>query len=82
MKISMTNFSAAFLLCTILFSSAYAQIDLAQECVHWEGAADTPGRAMGIAVAGNYAYMADREYGLQVIEISTPGSPALVGAVA
>ncbi len=82
MKILMNTFAAAFLLCTIPLSSAHAQIDLKQSCFVSVGEIDTPGRAMGSAVAGNYAYVADRESGLQVIEISTPGSPVLVGAVA
>jgi len=39
------------------------------------GAANTPGDAYGVAVSGNYAYVADRALGLQVIDITNPAKP-------
>ncbi len=50
------------------------------------GSLDTPGPGsswsstlLGIFVIGDYAYMADGEYGLQIIDVSNPASPSLVG---
>jgi uncharacterized secreted protein with C-terminal beta-propeller domain len=45
------------------------------------GAVTTPGWAIGVTVAGNYAYVADGSSGLQVIDISVPQSPEIIGAV-
>jgi formylglycine-generating enzyme required for sulfatase activity len=43
------------------------------------GGYDTAGNAYGVAVAGNYAYVADYAAGLQVIDIGTPANPQRVG---
>jgi hypothetical protein len=43
------------------------------------GGYDTGGMAWGVAVAGNYAYVADFNAGLQVIDVSNPANPVLVG---
>jgi hypothetical protein len=43
------------------------------------GSCDTSGHAYGIAVGGNYAYVADGEAGLQVIDVSDPANPQQVG---
>ncbi|MDH6107236.1 hypothetical protein NWP22_15435, partial [Anabaenopsis tanganyikae CS-531] len=43
------------------------------------GGYDTPGDAMGVEVVGNYAYVADRYAGLQIIDISNPANPARTG---
>ena len=43
------------------------------------GYCDTPGYAFGVAVAGNYAYVADDEAGLRVISIADPAHPSEVG---
>jgi len=41
---------------------------------------DTPGRALGIATSGGYAYVADgADGGLRVIDVSTPSTPVEVG---
>jgi len=45
------------------------------------GAYDTPGWAIGLAVSGDYAYVADYAQGLRVIDISNPASPNEVGSV-
>ena len=37
--------------------------------------------ALGVAVAGTHAYVADGYSGLQVVDISNPASPAIVGSV-
>jgi hypothetical protein len=43
------------------------------------GGYDTPGYALGVAVSGNYAYVADYDAGLQVIDVSDPANPRRVG---
>jgi hypothetical protein len=40
---------------------------------------DTPWFAWGVAVSGAYAYVADGDVGLQVIDVSNPSSPREVG---
>ncbi|WP_226889029.1 DUF4114 domain-containing protein [Nostoc sp. MG11] len=42
---------------------------------------DTPGNAYGVAVAGNYAYVADYGSGLQIIDITDPTAPFLKGTL-
>ena len=40
---------------------------------------DTSGAAVGVAVSGNYAFVADKNDGLDIIDISDPSSPTLTG---
>jgi len=42
------------------------------------GGYDTSGSAYGVAVLGNYAYVADGSAGLQVIDVSNPANPQRV----
>jgi hypothetical protein len=42
---------------------------------------DTPGDALGVAVSGTHAYVADGSSGLQVIDIANPQNPQIVGSV-
>lgn len=44
------------------------------------GSVDTPGFAYGVAVSGDFAYVADND-GLQVIDVSNRASPLIVGSV-
>ncbi|MDD1422766.1 cadherin domain-containing protein, partial [Dolichospermum sp. ST_sed1] len=44
-----------------------------------KGNYDTSGVALGVQVVGNYAYVADDESGLQIIDISNPTTPILKG---
>ena len=37
------------------------------------------GMRVGVAVAGNYAYVADDDAGLQVIDVSNPANPRAGG---
>ena len=48
-----------------------------------KGSIDTTGltSATGVYFSGSYAYVADGESGLQVIDISTPASQAIIGSV-
>ncbi len=43
------------------------------------GAYDTPGLARAVALSGDYAFVADREAGLRVVDISDPEHPQSVG---
>ena len=43
------------------------------------GTYDTPGSALGVAVAGDLAFVADAASGLRIISIANPASPSLVG---
>ncbi|MDP2684783.1 MAG: T9SS type A sorting domain-containing protein, partial [bacterium] len=40
---------------------------------------DTPGGAYGVTVNDNYAYLADRFEGLQIIDVTNPSEPVIVG---
>lgn len=44
------------------------------------GGLDTPGHAFDVAVGGNYAYVADDGFGLQIVDITDPANPFLVGS--
>ena len=44
------------------------------------GSYDTPGQAYGVFVSGNYAFVADGDSGLQIINTSDPGNPSLEGS--
>jgi hypothetical protein len=46
---------------------------------HRAGRCDTPGYACGVAVTGDYAYVADSDSGLRVIDVSDPESPHEAG---
>ncbi|MCP4581537.1 MAG: hypothetical protein GY839_07940 [candidate division Zixibacteria bacterium] len=75
MKQSITNLLWQSLVFSIVLftSSLYAQnIELI-------GSYDTPGQAQGIFIAGDLAYIADGEAGLQIIDISDKANPALTG---
>ena len=43
------------------------------------GSFDTPGFAVGVAVSGSYAYVADETGGLRIINIANPALPSEVG---
>ncbi|MFH0727363.1 MAG: hypothetical protein V2B19_13625 [Pseudomonadota bacterium] len=45
------------------------------------GTVDMPGNTFDVTVSGNYAYVTAGESGLQIIDVSNPTSPAIVGAV-
>ncbi|MDP6796866.1 MAG: hypothetical protein QGG33_03490, partial [Candidatus Krumholzibacteria bacterium] len=46
-----------------------------------EGSVDTPGTARSVAVSGNYAYVADGYSGLQIVDVSDPAAPLIIGSV-
>jgi hypothetical protein len=43
------------------------------------GVYDTPGGALGVAVAGDYIYVAGGSVGLRVVDISNPAAPTEAG---
>ena len=43
---------------------------------------DTPGFARAVDIEGTTAYVADFESGIQVIDISSPQNPVIVGTIA
>ncbi len=45
------------------------------------GTVDTPSAALGVAVAGSYAYVADSSSGLQIVDVTDPLSPVLAASV-
>jgi hypothetical protein len=49
--------------------------------LRWITTVDTPGEASGVAVSGTYAYVADSDAGLSVIDIADPLNPQVVGNV-
>lgn len=46
----------------------------------YKGSYDTPDRAYGVCISGKYAYVADGDSGLRIIDISNPSVPALAGS--
>ncbi len=62
------------------FSSVGAECIDYRDYLHWAGSVDTPGGASGVAIA-LYAYVAAGSSGLQVIDITNPQSPQIVGSV-
>ena len=92
--VSVRGFSSTFLCrqllvrtfavcCFFSVGTGFTQELPADQCIHlhWVGSVHTPGGAQGVTVSGTHAYVADRSFGLQVIDISNPQSPARVGSV-
>jgi len=48
---------------------------------HEIGRIDTPGVAVGVALAGNHAYIADDEAAMHVVDITNPSAPELVATL-
>jgi hypothetical protein len=46
----------------------------------FKGSYDTPDQARGVVISGNYAYVADCDSGLQIIDISDPSNPTFKGS--
>jgi len=73
-------FNVVCVMAVVFWSGFNATPACAQDCPRWIGAVDTPGSAHGVAVSGDFAYVADRAEGLAVIDISAPDAPVLVGS--
>jgi hypothetical protein len=46
----------------------------------FKGSYNTPGHAHGVALSGNYAYVAAEHSGLQIVDITDPSNPTLKGS--
>jgi hypothetical protein len=44
------------------------------------GECDLPGEAQKVKLSGNYAYLACRQSGLQIVDVSNPTAPVMVGS--
>jgi len=71
---------AAAMVCVSSFGSAGAECIDYGDYLHWVGSVDT-WQASGVAVSGTHAYVAAGDYGLQVIDITNPANPQIVGSV-
>lgn len=60
----------------------FAGTGWSQEFITQVGFVDTPGQAVGIALAVSTAYVADFEAGMQVIDVSDPALPTIIGSIA
>ncbi len=65
---------------TALWDTVAGELKLAPFELALAGGYDTPGTARGVAVSGDYAFVADQTSGLQVIDISDPTNPSLTGS--
>ena len=65
------------LLTTTRFTPAIADCSDYADYFHWVSAAAAPGIPQGVAVAGNYAYLAADSGGLQIVDISDPSAPVI-----
>jgi hypothetical protein len=80
------NTRTAAIVVSFFFTAVLGAGYVGAECIdyrdylHLVGGVDTPGRAYDVAVSGVYAYVADRQSGLQVIDITDPQSPQIVGS--
>ena len=66
---------------TICYPNADAQCIDYSDYLHWLATVDTPGQENSVAVNGNHAYVAAGEAGLQVLDITNPDVPLIVGYV-
>ncbi|HAD81818.1 TPA: hypothetical protein DCG35_04980 [Candidatus Edwardsbacteria bacterium] len=64
----------------VMLGMVFCAISLADSLsVRTVGIYNAPGFARGVAVSGNYAYVADSDSGLRIIDISNPAIPTEVG---
>lgn len=70
-----------FVCTALLFGCGERETPAGPEYAHLElaGQWDSPGYATDVAVAGDYAYLADDQAGFHVINITDPANPELVG---
>ncbi len=63
----------------LLGTLSWPKLAKAQLCPVLVGSYNTSGSAFGVAVSGNYAYVADHDSGLQIIDVSNASDPMRVG---
>jgi hypothetical protein len=64
---------------TALWDTGAGELSLPDFDLTLEGSYNSPGVAQGVAVAGDYAYVADGLSGLRVVDISDPANPVSAG---
>ena len=64
---------------TALWDTSAGELKLPLIEVALAGEYDTPGEALALAIAGDYAYVADYSVGLTVVDVSDPQTPVLAG---
>ena len=70
---------AHFIIVAIVASLVLILSQIAAGQITLIGQFETEGWAFNVTVRGNYAYVADRRSGMQIIDISDPTSPSLTG---
>ena len=65
----------------IVFLAACIAHSPTAEALTIVGSVDTPDAAYGVYVSGSYAYVADHNGGFQVIDITNPSTPTIVGSL-
>src|SRR5262245_4833744 len=71
----------ALLLLFINATPTFADCVDYHDYLHWVGRVDTQGACQTLVVSGSYAYVANGFAGLEVLDISNPGSPSIVANV-
>ena len=66
---------------TIWYPNAHAQCIDYSDYLHWRASVDTPGVENSVAVYGDHAFVAAGAAGLQVVDITDPNAPLIVGHV-
>ncbi len=64
---------------TALWDTGAGELKLPEFELSLSGSYDSPGVAQGVAVSGDYAYVADGLSGLRVVDISDPANPVSAG---
>jgi hypothetical protein len=62
----------------LIHPPVHAQCVDYREFIHWIAKIGINASSWEVAVEGNYAYVAERGYGLQVVDVSEPESPRVV----
>jgi len=63
-----------------VFSMNNAEADDWEMTIEYVGSYDTDGYAYGVTISGNYAYVADHDNGLVIVNIEDPANPTFVGS--
>lgn len=65
---------------TALWDTAAGQMRMAPFEITLAGSYDSPGNALGVAIAGNFAFVADGSDGLRIVDILDPAAPVSAGS--
>jgi hypothetical protein len=74
-------FVCALVLIGIHVKAGFCRADCVQydDYIHWTGSVGVTYPAIGVAVAGGYAYVADQDRCLEVVRVTNPQYPRVVG---